>query len=123
MALAEKEAGSLQRALGAAFSVAVTVGGTVGPGVLRSPGFVAGYVNSPALILGLWMIGGIYALLGTMMMAELASAIPEAGGLYVYAREAFGEAAGVTIGWSDLVATCAAAASIAVTGADFAVAA
>ena len=73
-------------------------------------------------MLALWAAGGLYALLGTMAVAELASLFPEAGGLYVYAREAFGEAAGITIGWSDLVATSAAAASIAVTGSDFAVA-
>ncbi len=73
------------------------------------------------MMLGLWALGGLYALLGTMVMAELCALLPEAGGLYVYAREAFGEAAGVTIGWSDLIATSAAAASIAVTGADFAV--
>ena len=117
-----KQIGSLHKVLGAAFSIAVTVGGTVGPGVLRSPGLVAGFVSSPALIVGLWVIGGIYALLGTMMMAELAAALPEAGGLYIYAREAFGQAAGVTIGWSDLTATCAAAAAVAVTGSDFAAA-
>ena len=74
------------------------------------------------MMLALWAAGGLYALLGTMAVAELASLFPEAGGLYVYAREAFGEAVGVTIGWSDLVATSAAAASIAVTGSDFAVA-
>ena len=119
---AEKQSGTLQKVLGAAFAVAVTVGGTVGPGILRSPGFVAAQAASPAMMLGLWALGGLYALLGTMAMAELCAILPEAGGLYVYAREAFGEAAGVTIGWSDLIATSAAAASIAVTGADFAVA-
>ncbi len=113
---------TLQRVLGAAFGVAVTIGGTVGPGILRSPGFVAAQAASPAMMLALWAIGGFYALIGTMAVAELAALFPEAGGLYVYAKEAFGEAAGVTIGWSDLVATCAAAASIAVTGSDFAVA-
>ena len=118
----ENQSGTLQKVLGAAFAVAVTVGGTVGPGVLRSPGFVAAQVASPTIMLGLWALGGLYALLGTMAMAELCALLPEAGGLYVYAREAFGEAAGVTIGWSDLIATSAAAASIAVTGADFAVA-
>ena len=118
----ENQSGTLQKVLGGAFAVAVTVGGTVGPGILRSPGFVAAQAASPAMMLGLWALGGLYALLGTMAMAELCSLLPEAGGLYVYAREAFGEAAGVTIGWSDLIATSAAAASIAVTGADFAVA-
>ena len=118
---AEKQVGALQKVLGAAFAVAVTVGGTVGPGILRSPGFVAAQATCPAMMLGLWALGGLYALLGTIAMAELCAFLPEAGGLYVYASEAFGEAAGVTIGWSDLIATSAAAASIAVTGADFAV--
>ena len=118
----DQQAGKLHKILGAAFAVAVTVGGTVGPGVLRSPGFIAALASSPAMMLALWAAGGLYALLGTMAVAELASLFPEAGGLYVYAREAFGEVAGITIGWSDLVATCASAASIAVTGSDFAVA-
>lgn len=112
--------GRLVRVLGFAFAAAVSIGGTIGPGILRSPGLVAAEIGEPWLIHGAWILGGLYALLGTWMVAELAVTYPESGGLYVYPRIAFGPGAGFAIGWSDWLATCASAASIAVTAAEFA---
>jgi APA family basic amino acid/polyamine antiporter len=56
----------LLRILGVAFGIAVIIGGTVGSGILRTPGEVAGYLPSRALILGVWLLGGIYAFFGTV---------------------------------------------------------
>ncbi len=110
----------LLRVLGAAFAIAVTFGGTVGPGILRSPGLIAEQLGNYWLILLMWALGGVYALFGTMSVAEMAATLPLAGGLYVYPRRAFGGAAGFAIGWSDWIATCATVAFIGITVGDFA---
>ena len=98
-ALAERERSSgLRRVLGFAFGLAVIVGSTLGIGILRAPGLVAGQVSNPSLILGLWLVGGLYTLLGAVCLAELGTMLPEAGGYYVYARRAFGDAIGFAVG-------------------------
>jgi APA family basic amino acid/polyamine antiporter len=51
-------------------------------------------------ILGAWLIGGLYALLGAICVAELGASLPRAGGWYVYSRSAFGDAAGFSVGWA-----------------------
>jgi len=97
----------LTRILGLGFGVAVIFGGTVGVGVLRLPGTIAGELGSFWLILAAWVIGGIYALLGAVSVAELGAAMPQAGGFYVYAKRAFGRAAGFAVGWADWLNNCA----------------
>jgi APA family basic amino acid/polyamine antiporter len=96
-----RSSGELVRVLGIIFGLAAVFGGSVGQGILRSPGIVAAAVPSPALILALWLIGGLLAILGALPYAEIASAVPCAGGPYAFARRAFGPAVGVTVGWSD----------------------
>ena len=85
--------------------LAVTVGIVIGAGVLRTPGLIAGYLRDPFFILGIWTLGGIVAAMSTLLLAEMAAAFPEAGGKYVYAREAFGPVAGFVAGWSELLVT------------------
>ncbi len=82
-------------------------GGTVGVGILRLPGTIAGQLGSFWLILLVWVLGGLYALLGAVQVAELGAALPEAGGFYVYAKRAFGPAAGFATGWADWLNNCA----------------
>ena len=91
----------LLRVLGFAFGLATVVGGSIGQGILRSPGIVAAAVPSPGVILLLWLIGGMFAALCAIAYVELATALPHAGGPYVYARRGFGPAMGVTVGWAD----------------------
>jgi basic amino acid/polyamine antiporter, APA family len=104
--------GKLLRILGVSFGIAVTLGSTIGMGILRTPGTVAAQLGNVWLILGIWMLGGVYALCGTIAVTELATALPQAGGWYVYARRAFGEYAGFTIGWCNWLAFCSVTASI-----------
>ncbi len=104
--------GRLLRILGVSFGIAVTLGSTVGVGILRTPGTVAAQLGSFSLIIAIWTVGGVYALFGTLAVTELATALPKAGGWYVYARRAFGEYAGFTVGWINWVSYCTAAASI-----------
>ena len=91
----------MPRLLGLAFGLAIIVGGTIGIGILRTPGLVAGALPSAAAVLGVWLVGGLYTLLGAICLTELGTMIPEAGGYYVYARRAFGDAVGFAVGWTD----------------------
>ncbi len=90
----------LKKLLGVGFGVAVTIGGTVGTGILRKPGPVAQDIGNPTLIITVWLVVGLYALLGSLSVMELGTMLPKAGGWYVYARRAFGNYAGFIIGIS-----------------------
>lgn len=105
---------SLLRILGLAFGLAVVVGNTIGAGILRTPGDIAGLLPMPAAFLGIWVIGGLYALLGANALSELATMLPRSGGQYVYARHAFGDYAGFVVGWMDWVSTDASVSAIAI---------
>ncbi len=95
----------LKRVLRVRDGLAVTVGMVIAAGILRSPGLIAGYLGKPSLILGVWVLGGIMAALATLMLAEMAAALPEAGGKYVYARAAYGNGAGFLAGWGEIFVT------------------
>ncbi|HME40072.1 MAG TPA: APC family permease [Steroidobacteraceae bacterium] len=109
----------LTRILGLGFGLAMVFGGTVGVGILRLPGTLAAALGDSRLIVLFWILGGLYALLGAMAVAELAAMFPEAGGFYVYARRAFGLGPGFVVGWSDWVNQVAAIAYAALTAAVF----
>ncbi|HJZ78655.1 MAG TPA: APC family permease [Vicinamibacterales bacterium] len=97
----------LIRILGVGFGLAVIVGSTIGIGVLRTPGLVAGQLPNRTAILTVWIVGGLYTLVGAACLAELGTMLPEAGGYYVYARRAFGDTVGFAVGWSDWITYCA----------------
>jgi APA family basic amino acid/polyamine antiporter len=90
-----------------AFGLAVTLGGTIGMGILRTPGEIAKQLPTPSLFIGIWIVGGVYALLGAISVAELGTMIPRSGGFYVFAHRALGNYAGFIVGWSDWMSTCA----------------
>jgi APA family basic amino acid/polyamine antiporter len=93
--------GHLLRIVGVSFGIAVGIGSTVGSGILRTPGQVAAQLHSPWLILVVWVLGGVYALLGTLSVTELGTMLPREGGWYVYSRAAFGEYPGFLVGCCD----------------------
>lgn len=97
----------LLRVLGVLFGATIIVGNTIASGILRTPGEVAAALPSPAWFIGVWILGGLYAMCGAMTMAELAAMLPKSGGQYVYARRAMGEYAGFVIGWSDWISSAA----------------
>src|SRR5947207_2210738 len=98
--------GTLLRVLGVGFGLAVTIGGTIGMGILRTPGQVAEQLPTPGLFIGVWILGGIYALLGAISVAELGAMIPRSGGWYVFIHRAMGNYPGFIVGWSDWLSTC-----------------
>ncbi|HMF95042.1 MAG TPA: APC family permease [Vicinamibacterales bacterium] len=97
----------LIRILGIGFGLAVIVGSTIGIGVLRTPGLVAGQLPNRTAILVVWIVGGLYTLVGAACLAELGTMLPQAGGYYVYGRRAFGDTVGFAVGWSDWITYCA----------------
>jgi APA family basic amino acid/polyamine antiporter len=91
----------LKKALGVGFGIAILIGGTIGVGILRTPGAIAGMLNNHLLIIMCWILGGVYVLIGAGCYAELATMLPKAGGSYNYVKRAFGDYVGFIIGWFD----------------------
>lgn len=109
----------LHRILGLGFGLALAFGSAVGVGILRLPGTLAGALGDSRLIVLFWVLGGLYALLGAVAVAELAAMMPTAGGFYVYARRAFGDRGGFVIGWGDWINNVSALAYQTITVASF----
>ncbi len=107
--------GGLLHVLGVGFGLAGAVGGTIGAGILRTPGLVAGELGSAERLLAAWIVGGLYALLGTLCVTELVTSLPRAGGWTVYAQRAFGPSMGFTVGWLDWIGHSAGLAWVALT--------
>ena len=77
----------------------IVMGGIVGAGIFINPYVVAQQLHTPVLILGVWIAGGVVAMLGAFIYAELAARMPEVGGQYAYLRNAFHPAVGFLYGW------------------------
>jgi APA family basic amino acid/polyamine antiporter len=91
----------LLRVVGLAFGIAAAIGGTIGTGILRAPGIVASNVPSVAGFLAVWIAVAAFVAVCANSVAELATAVPRAGGPYVFARRALGSYAGFAVGWVD----------------------
>jgi len=111
--------GQLRRVLGLGFGLAVSVGGTIGVGILRTPGLVAAQLEAPSTILSLWIAAGLYTLVAASCLTELGVMLPEAGGYYVYARRAFGNTVGFAVGWTDWLMYCSVLAYVSIAIAEF----
>jgi len=106
--------GKLLRILGVTFGLAVILGNTIGAGILRTPGDIAKALPVPWIYLGVWVLGGLYALLGACSMSELGAMMPRSGGYYVFTRRALGEFPAFVIGWTDFLAQCGSTAAVAI---------
>jgi basic amino acid/polyamine antiporter, APA family len=96
------------------FGMAAAIGNAIAAGIVYTPGDVAKRLPNAWLFLGVWMLGGLYALSGASSMAELGAAIPRSGGQYNFSRRALGDYAGFIVGWSDWLSTCGTAAAVAI---------
>jgi APA family basic amino acid/polyamine antiporter len=95
-----------RRQLGLFDATMIVMGGIVGAGIFANPSEVAHRVHTPLLILGVWVLGGIFAMCGAFIWAELATRLPAAeGGQYVYLREAYHPAVAFVYGWGLLLVT------------------
>jgi APA family basic amino acid/polyamine antiporter len=100
--------------LGLTFGLAVTIGNTIGAGILRTPGDIAGLLPTAVGFIGIWVVGGLYALLGANALAELGTMMPRSGAQYVFAHDIFGDYVGFVVGWMDWISTCASIAGISI---------
>jgi len=103
--MATEASAGLKRSLGLFDASMLVMGGIVGAGIFMNPSVVARLVHTPALILGAWAFGGLIALAGAFVYAELAARRPETGGQYTWFREAFSPGVAFVYGWSLLFVT------------------
>jgi basic amino acid/polyamine antiporter, APA family len=94
---------SLARRLGPFDATMIVMGGIIGAGIFVNPSVVARQVHSPMLVLGAWLIGGVIALIGAFVYAELAVLQPRVGGQYAYLRDAYHPIVAFLYGWTLLL--------------------
>ncbi len=94
---------TLQRRIGLWSAIAVVIGSTIGSGIFRSPAGIADKLPGPIPMLSVWVMGGIFALCGALTLAEVASALPQTGGIYVFVRDGWGRLPAFLLGWGQLV--------------------
>src|SRR5688572_32786694 len=89
----------LRRQIGIRTATALVVGEVIAVGIFLTPAGMAKDLGSPMLLLVVWLVMGTMALCGALCYGELAARYPEAGGGYVYLREAYGPAVAFMYGW------------------------
>ncbi|HPQ16501.1 MAG TPA: amino acid permease, partial [Bryobacteraceae bacterium] len=92
----------LRRELGIWSAASIVVGTVIGSGIFLVPQDMINAVGSPGLVFCVWIAGGLLSLFGALTYAELSAAMPEAGGEYVYLREAYGPFWGFLYGWTQM---------------------
>ncbi len=90
---------TLQRRLGVWSATALVVSNMIGTGIFTTTGFLAGDLGQPWLVLGIWIVGALFALAGALCYSELGINFPTSGGEYVYLRRAYGPVWGFLSGW------------------------
>jgi len=93
----------LPRAIGFVGSTAIMVGTIIGSGIFLVPHDMAGQVGSASSLMLVWVVGGVLSMAGALSLAELGAATPEAGGVYVYLRDAYGAPFAFLYGWAALL--------------------
>src|ERR687884_12855 len=95
----------LARQLGLFDATMIVMGAIIASGIFMNPYVVARQVHTPLLILGAWLLGGLIALLGAFIYAELAARYPDVGGQYAYLRKAYHPSIAFIYGWGLLLVT------------------
>src|SRR6201993_5530991 len=90
----------LVKALGLTSSTMLVMGSMIGSGIFIVSAEISREVNSPALLIGAWLVTGFMTIVGALSYGELAAMMPRAGGQYVYLREALGPLWGFLYGWT-----------------------
>ena len=111
----KKESSGLRRDLSLLDATMVNVGSVIGSGIFMVPATIAVYMDASVPYISVWLLGGLVSMFGALAVAELGAAMPRAGGLFVYLKEAYGPLWGFLYGWSSLtVINSASIAAIAV---------
>jgi APA family basic amino acid/polyamine antiporter len=93
----------LRRELGLGSAAAVVAGEAIAVGIFLTPAGMARSLGSPFWLLVVWLVMGAISISGALCFGELAARYPEAGGIYVYLREAYGERVAFLYGWMSLL--------------------
>src|SRR5215831_4474336 len=111
----------LQKTIGLSSAITIVIGSVIGSSIFMKPATMAGQLESPYLLIIVWIVAGIVSLFGAMAFAELGTMFPETGGQYVYLRKAYGDLVAYLYGWGSIaVINTAAIAAIAFVCADYA---
>ncbi len=100
---------TLRREIGVGTGALMVVGGIIGSGIFFTPAEVARALPDSSWIFGVWVLGGLLAFAGALTYAELGAMLPDAGGAYVYTREAFGRLAAFLNGWMTMLSVASGA--------------
>ena len=92
----------MKRDLGTWAAASIVVGTVIGSGIFLVPATMIQRVGTPQMVFVVWIFGGLLSLAGALSYAELAAAMPEAGGEYVYLREAYGPMWGFLYSWTQM---------------------
>lgn len=95
----------IKKSVGFLQGLAIVVGMIIGSGIFLKPGIVLSDAGSPMMALIAWVLGGVVTLCSALSIAEIASNIPRAGGLYTYLEELYGEKVGFLLGWVQSIIT------------------
>jgi amino acid transporter len=117
--LSEQPAGQLPRRLGLFSAIAVVIGITIGSGIFRVPAEVATQSGAAGAMLLVWIAGGLVTLCFALLLAELGSMFPQAGGLYAFVRESWGPLPAFLFGWTYLLINPAGWAAISMVFAEY----
>ncbi len=91
---------TLVRVLGFKDVIGILVGTVIGSGIFIVPAAIAAQVRSPVVLLTVWAVGGVLSFFGALSFSELGAAYPQAGGMYVFLREAYGRLIAFLFGWA-----------------------
>lgn len=95
--------GALRRELGLVAATAIVVNATIGTGIFRTPAQVVRHAGTTGASLAVWIAGAVVALAGALSIAELAAAMPRAGGLYEFLRRLWGPRVAFVYGWTKVI--------------------
>ena len=105
----QPQGAGLKRQIGLWSAIAIVIGTTIGSGIFRSPAGIADRLPGPLPLAAIWVAGGLFALCGALSFAELSSAFPRTGGVFVYIKEGWGRLPAFLFGWAELTVIRAAA--------------
>jgi basic amino acid/polyamine antiporter, APA family len=92
--------GGLVRGIGLLATTAIVIGGVIGTGVFLKARVMTCNVETPGMVITVWVVAGLLSVLGALTYGELAATMPHAGGEYVFIREAYGRVWGFLYGWT-----------------------
>jgi basic amino acid/polyamine antiporter, APA family len=92
---------SLNRTIGLSTAMSVVISGVIGSGIFMRPAEMAGLLGSPLLVLGTWVIAGIFSIFSIMVLAEIGAMMPATGGQYVFMEKMYGDFWAYLYGWAN----------------------